>query len=139
RDPNRTGAIPVDLLEANAASVAAEEWPPEVTAAFELAHLGFYCQAPHEVQRHAKQLAEEFGVVSIAELTDYADRAPISVAGIVTSLRVRTTKKSEQMAWVVLSDGTGGLECGSFRRSTRSSMAPACWATARSSWPAGGW
>ena len=114
RDPNRAAAIPIELLEASAASVAAEEWPPEVTAAFELAHLGFYCQAPHEVQRHAKRLAEEFGVVSIAELTDYADRAPISVAGIVTSLRVRTTKKSEQMAWVVLSDGTGGLECAVF-------------------------
>jgi len=62
-------------------------------------------------QRHAKRLAEEFGVVSIAELTDYADRAPMSVAGIVTSLHVRTTKRAEQLAWVVLSDRAGGLEC----------------------------
>lgn len=62
-----------------------------MTAAFELARLGFYCQTPLEVQRHAKRLPEEFGVVSIAELADDPDRAPISVAGIVTPLRVRTT------------------------------------------------
>jgi len=74
-------------VEAAAGSFDTGEWPPEVTGAFELAHLVSYCKAPHEVQRHAKRLAEEFGVVSIAELTDYADRAPMSVAGIVTSSR----------------------------------------------------
>lgn len=31
-----------------------------------------------------------------------------------TTVRIRTTKKGEQMAWVVLSDGTGGLECAVF-------------------------
>jgi len=112
RDPSRTISIEADFAERDARSV--DEWPPEVTAAFELAHLGFYCQAPHEVQRHAKRLAEEFGAVSIAELVDYPDRAPISVAGIVTTLRVRTTKKGEPMAWLVLSDGTAGLECAVF-------------------------
>ena len=39
--------------------------------------------APHDVQRHAKRLAEEFGVVAIAELVDYPDKAPVSVAGKV--------------------------------------------------------
>ena len=53
-------------------------------------------------------------MVSIAELVDYPDKAPVSVAGIVTTLRVRTTKKGEAMAWIVLSDGTAGLECAVF-------------------------
>jgi DNA polymerase III alpha subunit len=66
------------------------------------------------VQRHAKRLAEEFGAVAIAELIDYPDRAPVSIAGIVTTLRVRTTKKGEAMAWIVVSDGTAGLECAVF-------------------------
>jgi DNA polymerase-3 subunit alpha len=36
------------------------------------------------------------------------------VAGIVTTLRTRTTKKGEPMAWIVISDGTAGLECAVF-------------------------
>jgi len=114
RDPSGTTSIETDFAEGTAHFLDVEEWPPEVTAAFELAHLGFYCLATHEVQRHAKRLAEEFGVVSIAELADYPDKAPVSVAGIVTTLRVRTTKKGEAMAWIVLSDGTAGLECAVF-------------------------
>jgi DNA polymerase III subunit alpha len=114
RDPSGTTSIETDFAEGTARFLDVEEWPPEVTAAFELAHLCFYCLATHEVQRHAKRLAEEFGVVSIAELVDYPDKAPVSVAGIVTTLRVRTTKKGEAMAWIVLSDGTAGLECAVF-------------------------
>jgi DNA polymerase-3 subunit alpha len=109
-DPSGTTSIEADFANGTAASLDVQEWPPEVTAAFELAHLGFYRSAQHEVQRHAKRLAEEFGVVSMAELVDYADKAPVSIAGIVTTLRVRTTKKGEQMAWLVISDGTAGLE-----------------------------
>ena len=90
------------------------EWPPEVLAAYELAHLGFYVSAPFEVQRHMHRLVEEFGVAPIAELVDLPDRAPASVAGIVTALRVRTTKKGERMAWLTLADGTGAVEAAVF-------------------------
>jgi DNA polymerase-3 subunit alpha len=62
------------------------------------------------VQNHAKRLAEEFGVVSIAELVDYPDKAPASVGAIVTNLRLRTTRKGERMAWLTLADGTGAIE-----------------------------
>jgi hypothetical protein len=34
-------------------------------------------------------------VVAIAELVDYPDKASVSEAGIVTTLRVRTTMKGE--------------------------------------------
>ncbi|MBV9601768.1 MAG: PHP domain-containing protein [Chloroflexi bacterium] len=83
RDPSAAVSIEEDFAEGKARSLDVEDWPPEVTAAFELAHLGMYCVAPHEVQRHAKRLAEEFGVVAIAELVDYPDKAPVSVAGKV--------------------------------------------------------
>jgi DNA polymerase III alpha subunit len=56
------------------------------------------------------RLVEEFGVAPLAELVDLPDRAPASVAGIVTALRVRTTKKGERMAWLTLADGTGAVE-----------------------------
>src|SRR5205085_1776628 len=47
------------------------------------------------------------GEMKAQRAVDYADRAPISVAGIVTTLRVRT-KKGEPMAWLVLPDGDRG-------------------------------
>ncbi|MBV9170016.1 MAG: hypothetical protein JOZ81_08025 [Chloroflexi bacterium] len=113
RDPSGAASIEADFAEGTARSLDVEDWPLEVAAAFELSHLGFYCVAPHEVQRHAKRLAEEFGTVAIAELVDYPDKAPVSLAGIVTTL-VRTTKKGEPMAWIVISDGTAAVECAVF-------------------------
>src|SRR6185312_5120509 len=83
-------------------------------AAYELAHLGFYTASPLEVQRHARRLSEEFGVTSIAELTDYADSAPASVGAIITNLRLRTTRKGEKMAWLTLADATGAIEAAVF-------------------------
>jgi DNA polymerase-3 subunit alpha len=114
RNPSAASPVEEDLACGSAKYLDVEDWPPEVTAAYELAHLGFYTSAPLEVQKHAKRLAEEFGVTSIAELVDHPDRAAVSLAGIVTTLRVRTTKKGEPMAWLTLSDGTGGLECAVF-------------------------
>jgi DNA polymerase-3 subunit alpha len=90
------------------------EWTPEVLAAYELAHLGFYTASPMEVEKHAERLAEEFSVTNIAELVDYPDKAPASIAGIVTNLRVRNTRKGEKMAWLTLADATGAIEAAVF-------------------------
>jgi len=56
-------------------------------------------------------------------LVDYPDKGPVSVAGIVTTLRLRTTKKGEHMAWIVISDGSAGLECAVLPSTTRSRVA----------------
>jgi len=114
RDPGGQGLTPVEGELPGAFALQTPEWPPEVLAAYELAHLGFYVSAPFEVQRHMHRLVEEFGVAPIAELVDLPDRAPASVAGIVTALRVRTTKKGERMAWLTLADGTGAVEAAVF-------------------------
>ena len=42
RDPSGAASIETDFAEGSAHFLDVEEWPPEVTAAFELAHLGFY-------------------------------------------------------------------------------------------------
>jgi DNA polymerase-3 subunit alpha len=63
-----------------------------------------------------RRLSEEFGVAPIAELVDLPDRAPAVLAGIVTALRVRTTKKGERMAWLTLADATGAVEAAVFPR-----------------------
>ena len=59
------------------------------------------------MQKHADRLSEEFGVINIAELVDFPDRAPASVGAIVTNLRLLTTRKGEKMAWLTLADATG--------------------------------
>ena len=88
----------------------AAEWSPEILAAYELTHLGFYTASPLEVERHAERLAEEFSVASIAELVDYPDKAPACVCAIITNLSLRTTKKGEKMAWLTLADATVAIE-----------------------------
>ena len=51
----------------------------------------------------------------------FADGQQISVAGIVTSSRTRTTKNNALMAYVTLDDGTGSMEILCFQRALESS------------------
>jgi DNA polymerase III subunit alpha len=93
-DPAGMSTGEEDLGSGAVKYVDVAEWSPEIIAAYELAHLGFYTASPLEVQNHAQRLNEEFGLVSIAELVDYPDKAPASVGAIVTNLRLRMTRPS---------------------------------------------
>jgi DNA polymerase-3 subunit alpha len=44
----------------------------------------------------------------------FADRTPVTVAGIVTALTRKTTKKEEQMAFFTVEDRYGEMECLAF-------------------------
>src|SRR5260370_41805943 len=90
-----TSPLEEDLASGAIKYVQATEGHTDVIAAYELAHLGFYTASPLEVQKHTKRLTEEFGVVSIAELVDYPDKAPASVGAIVTNLRLRMVSCAE--------------------------------------------
>jgi DNA polymerase-3 subunit alpha len=113
-DPAGLDTIEDDLGAGAVRYIPSAEWSPEILAAYELAHLGFYTASPLEVEKHAERLAEEFSVTSIAELVDYPDKAPASVGAIITNLRLRTTKKGEKMAWLTLADATGAIEAEVF-------------------------
>jgi DNA polymerase-3 subunit alpha len=113
-DPAGLDTIEEDLGAGAVRYIPAAEWSPEILAAYELAHLGFYTASPLELEKHAERLAEEFSVTSIAELVDYPDKAPASVGAIITNLRLRTTKKGEKMAWLTLADATGAIEAAVF-------------------------
>ena len=89
------------------------EWPPEILAAEELGHLGFYVAAS-ELQGTAARIAEEFSTIDVAELTGHPHNAPVTIAGIITTLRVRQTKKGEEMAWLTITDASGSVECAVF-------------------------
>ncbi len=113
-DATELATLEHELRSATLRYVPTAEWSPETVAAYELAHLGFYTASPHEVERHAKRLTEEFGVTRIAELVDHPDHASASVGAVVTSLRLRLTRKGEKMAWLTLADATGAIEAAVF-------------------------
>jgi len=89
----------------------------------ELGHLGFYVAAS-DLQGTAARIAEEFSTIEIAELCGHPHNAPVTIAGIVTTLRVRQTKKGEEMAWLTMTDPSGSIECGVFPE-----CVPATWPT----------
>jgi DNA polymerase-3 subunit alpha len=90
------------------------EWPAATIAAFELAHLGFYASAPLAVDAETEALAEQQSGLRLVELADLPERAPVTVAALITNLRVRRTKKGDLMAWLTLADGTGAIDAIAF-------------------------
>jgi len=113
RDPADVGPLEDELPEFLRAHTNVVEWPPERVAADELAHLGFFV-VPRDVQQNALRIAEEFSTMDIAALAGQPHNTVVSIAGVVTTLRIRQTKKGEQMAWLTLTDGTGAIECAIF-------------------------
>jgi len=139
RDPADLAHLEDDLPEMLGCHTTAVEWPPERVAADELAHLGFYV-VPHDVQQHALRIAEEFSTLDIAALAGQQHNTVVSIAGVITTLRIRQTKKGEQMAWLTLTDGTGAIECAIFPTPSRASVSQRpCSARAHSWWPLASW
>ncbi|MBE6690939.1 MAG: DNA polymerase III subunit alpha [Ruminococcaceae bacterium] len=75
----------------------------------------------HMLDGFSKALADP-AIMSIKDLQEtddggeflYSDRTPVVVAGIVTALTRKTTKKDEQMAFFTLEDRYGEIECLAF-------------------------
>ena len=112
RHPAAIAPLEEGLTELVVRAGGALEWPPEVLAADELAYLGFYVGS--DLHKHAMRIAEEFSTIDIAQLGGHPHNAPVSIAGLVTSLRVRQTKKGEEMAWLSISDASGSVSCAIF-------------------------
>ena len=67
----------------------------------------------HLIDSYQKHI-EYLGASSIAEINaneDMADRSAVSVAGIVSSLTPKITKKGDRMAFFTLEDRYGEIEC----------------------------
>jgi DNA polymerase III subunit alpha len=112
RHPAAIAPLEEGLTELVLRAAGVGEWPPEVLAADELAYLGFYVGS--DLHKHAMRIAEEFSTIDIAQLGGHPHNAPVSIAGLVTSLRVRQTKKGEEMAWLSISDASGSVSCAIF-------------------------
>jgi DNA polymerase-3 subunit alpha len=113
RSPTALGPLEEELAQLVSRYLDVVEWPPEVLAADELAHLGFYL-AGSDAHHRALRIAEEFSTLEIAALADHPHHAPVTIAGIITTLRIRQTRKGEEMAWLSITDPSGSVECGIF-------------------------
>ncbi len=103
-----------DLASAGQASLSEPappempEWPLEQLLAFEKETIGFYVSG-HPLDRFAAEIAR-FSKKNIAELVSEGKSVECKIAGIITEVRSRRTKKGELMAIFSLEDLSGAVE-----------------------------
>lgn len=86
-----------------------EEWPEKVCLAFEKECLGFYVSG-HPLDRYVHDI-QRMKCLPLSAIGQCSHRASITVAGVVTAIRERTTKSgSGRMAFVSIEDLTGRTE-----------------------------
>ena len=100
------------------------EFAPQELMAMEKETTGLYLSG-HPMDAY-RNLARASGAVPIGHITedfaqesgptDFADGQKITLAGVVTSSKTKTTKKNTLMAYVTLEDGTGTMEMLCFTR-----------------------
>lgn len=89
--------------------VQASPWTTEQLAAKEKAAIGFYLSA-HPLEDFADFLANQ-GVTKLADRIELQTREEIRVAGIISGLQVRWSRKGNRFAQFRIEDQTAGLKC----------------------------
>lgn len=84
-------------------------WTRIELLAAEKKSLGFYITG-HPLDKHADVLAK-LNAATIAEAIERGASPKANVAGIVTGLQMRTTKKGDRFAILALEDQTGSIKC----------------------------
>ncbi len=106
------------------------EFSPGELMAMEKETTGLYLSG-HPMDQYRKQ-AQKYGAVSIAAVMAgngeerdrrYGDGARVTLAGVVASVRTKTTKNNSLMAYVMLEDATGSIELLCFSRTLSESGA----------------
>jgi len=87
----------------------AKAWTPAAVLAAEKKALGFYITA-HPLDSHS-EIISKFASMSLAELSLQETGARATIAGLVTRLQLRTTKKGDQFAIFRLEDQSGSVKC----------------------------
>ncbi len=88
---------------------AASAWTLSEMLAAEKKALGFYITA-HPLDSHSEVITK-LGAMSSAELALQESGARATIAGLVTSLQLRTTKKGDRFAIFRLEDQDGAVKC----------------------------
>ena len=106
------------------------EFSPAELMAMEKETTGLYLSG-HPMDQY-RALAQKYGAAPIAAVmaageengpARYGDGANVTLAGVVASVRTKTTKNNSLMAYVVLEDATGSIELLCFSRTLTESGA----------------
>jgi len=85
------------------------EWPVNTRLAFEREALGFYISG-HPLEKFRPEL-KRLGVQTAVHVKAHAsERGEARIAGVVTALKLKNTKKGDRYATFVLEDWTGTIE-----------------------------
>jgi len=88
------------------------EWDEHETLTREKAALGFYLSS-HPMRRYRGD-AGRYATCNIADLNHFADGKEVRVAGILSAVRGRITKKGDRMAFLMLEDEQSNTEIIAF-------------------------
>lgn len=92
-----------------------EEWNSRELLAYERDALGYYVSG-HPINSYRENLAK-FDVTKILDLDENMKGSSVLMAGMVLSVSEKLSKKNgERMAFMMLDDGTGLIECAIYSR-----------------------
>ena len=114
---NLFGALEVSRPEGEtrAPYPAIEEWPEKLCLTYEKECLGFYVSG-HPLDRYSFDI-QRIRCTPLSEIALCEHRASVTVAGVVTAVRERTTRDGKgRMAFVSIEDLTGRAEVVIFSR-----------------------
>lgn len=101
----------VDMVTTDAAILpksGTTEWPTNIKLSKEREALGFYLSG-HPLERFSKELSR-LGVSSSDDVRTKADGSTVLMAGVVTFLKLKNTKKGDRYASFVFEDLKGTIE-----------------------------
>ena len=84
------------------------EWPVNKRLAFEREALGFYISG-HPLTKYERTL-KRLGIVPTTEIRTRAKQSEVRLAGVVTALKLKNTKKGDRYATFALEDRFGSVE-----------------------------
>lgn len=84
------------------------EWPQKELLQYERELTGFYITA-HPLNRHRMAIAH-FSTCSTQSLREMKEEREIKICGVISSIKITTTKKGNRMAYVQLEDLQGTVE-----------------------------
>lgn len=84
------------------------EWPVNQRLAYEREALGFYISG-HPLEKYRKEL-KRIGIRNTQELKELSASRQVKVAGVISTLRLKNTKKGDRYATFSLEDWQGSIE-----------------------------
>jgi DNA polymerase-3 subunit alpha len=98
-------AIPIDPLDEGADS---SEWDDATRLRHEKEALGFYITG-HPLER-VQEILSRLSITPIQALSETSDGTEVTIAGLVVSKKITTTRRGDRMAYARLEDLTGTTE-----------------------------